>query len=328
MKIQTILVTTDFSACAAQSYAPAAVLARRFGATIHLVRCTDYPFPYSTVPFEGANHALLSYREILQAKLEAAGRDPLFAGLELRMHLLGGGGRTLGRDGPKAVAELAGDLRADLIVQSSHGHRGWRRLLLGSFAEKILRLAPVPVLTFRGPEVGEFPPRRILFPFDHSECSRAALEALRFFASAFGSKVFVLHVWTEIPEISETAVLGPAVSEELSAVREETPGRFRKDLRRFMDANLQGIEHVGHVVQGDPATTILERARDHDVDLICMATHGWTGLTRLVLGSTTERVAHGADRALLTVRPAPKNEEAFPPAPPRRTHEARERKPR
>jgi nucleotide-binding universal stress UspA family protein len=66
-----------------------------------------------------------------------------------------GGGRALSfahvRVGPVAeqLASLATELRADLIVVGTHGRRGIRRVMMGSVAEKLVRLAPCPVLVVR-----------------------------------------------------------------------------------------------------------------------------------------------------------------------------------
>ncbi len=52
-------------------------------------------------------------------------------------------------DPAEAIAQLASDLEADLVVVGTHGHRGIARLLLGSVAEGVIRLAPCPVLVVR-----------------------------------------------------------------------------------------------------------------------------------------------------------------------------------
>jgi nucleotide-binding universal stress UspA family protein len=51
------------------------------------------------------------------------------------------------------IAQLAADLEADLVVVGTHGRRGMRRLLLGSVAEMVVRLAPAPVLVVRPKDV-------------------------------------------------------------------------------------------------------------------------------------------------------------------------------
>jgi nucleotide-binding universal stress UspA family protein len=75
-------------------------------------------------------------REALKKNLS----DPKFA--NLRIHV------TVGDPGHH-VATYAEELKADLIVISSHGRRGLRRLLIGSVAERVVRLAHCPVLVLR-----------------------------------------------------------------------------------------------------------------------------------------------------------------------------------
>jgi nucleotide-binding universal stress UspA family protein len=67
---------------------------------------------------------------------------------------------------------------------------------------------------------------------------------------------------------------------------------------------------------GDPATTIVDTAKDKNCDLIVMGTHGWTGLTRLLMGSVAEAVVRRAPCPVLTVKmPFPVTETAPAAAP-------------
>jgi hypothetical protein len=54
-----------------------------------------------------------------------------------------------------AIAQLAADLEADLVLVGTHGRRGFSRVLLGSVAEGVVRLAPCPVMVMRPREVAE-----------------------------------------------------------------------------------------------------------------------------------------------------------------------------
>jgi len=58
-------------------------------------------------------------------------------------------------DPGREIAQFAADCRADLIVLPSHGRRGLSRALLGSVAERLIRLAPCPVLVLKGGEPAE-----------------------------------------------------------------------------------------------------------------------------------------------------------------------------
>ncbi len=51
---------------------------------------------------------------------------------------------------PEQIAKLAKKRRADLIVMGTHGRTGWAKVMLGSVAERVIVLAPCPVLTVRG----------------------------------------------------------------------------------------------------------------------------------------------------------------------------------
>jgi nucleotide-binding universal stress UspA family protein len=58
-------------------------------------------------------------------------------------------------DPPREIIRAAEDQKIDLIVIATHGHTGWGRLLFGSVAEKVVRLAPCPVLTIKAPPAEE-----------------------------------------------------------------------------------------------------------------------------------------------------------------------------
>jgi len=77
--------------------------------------------------------------------------------------------------------------------------------------------------------------------------------------------------------------------------------RLRKDLVEFAEGEFRGVPHEEEVTVGDPATVIMERAAGAKADLVCMATHGWTGLKRAMLGSVAEKVLRGASSPTLTV---------------------------
>src|SRR5688572_18744963 len=180
MKIRKILLATDFSAYSWQAFAPAADLARRLGAFIDLVNCLVYP------PAE-ANGSREDLRRLHRRNLELQADDPVFRGVPVTAYLLEG-------EGPKTVVDYAVQRRTDLIVQSSHGLPGMKRLFLESFAERMLRISPLPVLTFKSGEGSrQFRPRRIVFPFDFSPAAAAALETVKSLAATYGARVLVLH---------------------------------------------------------------------------------------------------------------------------------------
>ena len=137
----------------------------------------------------------------------------------------------------------------------------------------------------------------ILLPVDGSDGAEAATAQAFSLADAFDATVHVLHV-LELP-------VGPADldPDERDELRELAEGRGREATAAVTErAEDRGIDAGGRVVDGEPHRTIREYARDHDVDLIVMGTHGWRGAGRVRLGSTTERVLMRADVPVLTVR--------------------------
>jgi nucleotide-binding universal stress UspA family protein len=149
---QRPLVATDFSASAGRALRNAALLTAP-GATIEIVHAWQLPagswgatllgqarFPWSTV-----RDAVLSGVKAQAEKLELANRD---LGHPLQVDLIQGP--------PASVITHAAERGAhDLIAIGTHGHRGFRRLLLGSVAESVIRHAPCSVLVAHGEHAGE-----------------------------------------------------------------------------------------------------------------------------------------------------------------------------
>ena len=140
MHIDTIVVPTDFSDNASAAYPYAATLAKQFDAKIVLVHVTE-PIVYSIGPGQIA---------IGWEQLESDVRDHVekhFADIVAKFGEVEV--ETLRCEGSPFVeiVRLARDRNAGMIVMATHGHTGFKHLLLGSTAEKVVRKAECPVLT-------------------------------------------------------------------------------------------------------------------------------------------------------------------------------------
>ena len=139
VKIQTILVPTDFSASADKALAYASALARHFGATIILMHAVEpiyTPDFYPPVVDERARAGAEARLKAMSARLREVGvlaRDP---------HVVEG----IGWD---SIIETAQSADADLIVISTHGYTGLKHVFLGSTTERVVRHASCPVLVVR-----------------------------------------------------------------------------------------------------------------------------------------------------------------------------------
>jgi universal stress protein A len=145
--ITRILVPTDFSETADAAFAYAQTLAAPFGASLHLVHVFSDPYVlsayapdvYAEVPAVLREEALRQVDDEL--KKRAWKNDtgvPIITATAI--------GLTA-----RELVRYATDHAIDLIVMGTHGRHGIARYLLGSVAEHIVRIAPCPVLTVRGP---------------------------------------------------------------------------------------------------------------------------------------------------------------------------------
>lgn len=142
--------------------------------------------------------------------------------------------------------------------------------------------------------------RRILCPVDLSPISGHALDHGAALAHRYAARLLLLHVrGASLPALMPLAALRAApVTTGVAHAGSAVSAQLRELAR---PALLSGVSADIIEDDGDPAARIVEHARDSD--LIVMATHGYEGLKRLMLGSVASRVLHAVDRPLLTVPP-------------------------
>jgi nucleotide-binding universal stress UspA family protein len=144
MDLRRILVPTDFGEAAAKAVDFAIDLAKKYGATItllHVYEVPIYPYPGTLADID----FVTPIREAAQKELDSAFDALKLRGGEARAELLYGVPWS-------AILDTAANQKADLIVMGTHGRKGVMHALLGSVAEKVVRLSPVPVLTVRSSE--------------------------------------------------------------------------------------------------------------------------------------------------------------------------------
>lgn len=202
----------------------------------------------------------------------------------------------------ESILDTAVEEGATLIALTTHGRSGYGPWIFGSVAERILQASSVPVLLVRSfgedgrermaPEgTTELQLRKILVPIDGSATSLAVLPATLELARACGSELVIVHVVeNEEKSIDLPSQLGSEVEENGGA---ESVSREVREL---------GCSATPLTLQGDPASCILEVAKQKRIDLIAMATHGRAGSFRWPLGSVTQKVIFGAHLPILMVR--------------------------
>lgn len=143
--------------------------------------------------------------------------------------------------------------------------------------------------------------RRILFATDFSDPANKAFEYAIALGEQFGCELHLLHIVPKItmplPDSTNTWTL-PASEQKLEL--EEAQSRLRKVIGSEWKGEYRVVE-VARV--GDPVEEIVKYAKEQEIDLIVLGTHGHTGFAHLLLGSVTEKVVRLAMCPVLTVHP-------------------------
>ena len=315
-----ILVPLDGSHRAEQALPVAARLAQASGGMVVLLRVVSLANQFASY---GAMEPLITEREI-DLRLEEAkdylrnlARSGAMCGVDTKSLVLFGQ--------PAAhILSVVDSQQIDLVVMCSHGYTGMARWLMGSVAEKVAHHASAPVLVLREgkPPLANLRPDdsgslRILVPLDGSARAETAIApAAHLVAALTAPGRGALHltqvvVKPDIVPISHSEREGNLceAKQYLSSTVEE----IREGLIADDDAGLKLSITWSVTIDDDIAAGIVRVAENGEdaagagvfggCDVIAMATHGYSGLQRLALGSMTERVLHSTTLPLLIVRP-------------------------
>jgi len=141
----------------------------------------------------------------------------------------------------------------------------------------------------------------ILVATDFSEPSEAALSYGRELATRFNATLHVLHV-------AQNVYITTFGAENYAAIAPDLQQQIEEDARRrlgelLIDSDKSGPKTIPAVMTASsPAFAIIDYAKDHEIDVIVMGTHGRGALAHLVMGSVAERVVRLAPCPVLTVR--------------------------
>jgi universal stress protein A len=140
--------------------------------------------------------------------------------------------------------------------------------------------------------------KTILCPIDFSAISANALEYAVFLASHHHAELLILHVVEQLHEFEHYQVL-VLTPQELAEKMEE---QAYEELNRLTEQIKKTVKVKTVVRQGKPFVEIIKEAREKDMDLIVMASHGRTGVSHMLMGSVAEKVVRKAHCPVLIVR--------------------------
>ena len=231
------------------------------------------------------------------------------AATHLRSHQLQAKGVVVVGEPKAEILDHAAAMHADLIVVGANGLGAVERFLLGSISRAVLRFAPCSVALVRETAAAGTAGLKVLLAVDGSDGSRHAIEATaaRPWPSGTEIRVFsvvelgmsALQASFEIPAF-DTAHLELQRAEAMKRT-EEAIDSARKTLEA---AGLTTSESIS-VLAASPKEIILQEAAAWPADWIVLGSHGSSGLSRFLIGSTSETVATHAACSVEVVRQKP-----------------------
>ncbi|MCW5850253.1 MAG: universal stress protein [Anaerolineae bacterium] len=293
-----ILVPLDGSPLGERALPIAASIAQSVNASLLLVRAV-----WTRTISPGLDNGESYHRAAQEAEayLEAVARR-LGAGVQVQVV-------TPHAPAPLGILQVAEQDKADLIVMTTHGRSGLSRWVYGSVAEAVLSRSPIPVLLVRTNGITASSHRsegadrpRLLVPLDGSTFAAAAIPPAADLARAFDWTVTLLRVVTpSTPVVVDPELQRPLLSETLLQ-------QAKVDAEQYLASVADGLRREGLRVQlclrvGEAAEAILDECSASGASLVVMATHGRTGLGRLLYGSVAGEVLHRGTLPLLLVRP-------------------------
>jgi nucleotide-binding universal stress UspA family protein len=265
ISFKNILLATDFSQASDNALAYAAAIARLHHGKLFLAHAIPPEVPTS-VPLDPLPWSL--DRDLQEAEINMR----RFARKKFLEHIAYEGVIERGPTS-EVILDLIARNRVDLLVLGTHGRGGLKKLLLGSVAEELFRLAACPVLTV-GP--GAFVPataepviRRVLFVTDFSPASLNALPYAISIARESNAQIFLLHILSVVP-LAEEASFWPVSSSVIDWVEQSRLSTLEQ-LRKLIPAeenlprNPDSLVTLGFVPE-----EIVKTAGQINADLIVM----------------------------------------------------------
>jgi nucleotide-binding universal stress UspA family protein len=308
MRQPRYVVATDLSPASRNALAQAVALARRTGASVDLFCAV----PENIVDEE--KRLLGRVREGLEKLASRTAAQGVATSCEV----------VVSKDVPKSIAAHASAVGADLVAVGPSGVTGWKKFVLGSVTERMLRLVPATLLVARGrlPE----PPATILAAIDMTPGSTRALHTALDLARAFGAKLVALHAVA--PPGAALMAAGDVYLPETWTLEAERVAAAQREFGAWIKAfPKDGVEVEARVVEGNPAEVVVSEAKACGASLVVVGSHGKTAVHEFFVGSVARGVATHSPVSVLVVRARPPLRGGAAPSERRRTKTGAKREP-
>ena len=281
----TVLTPLDGSALAERAVPLAGQVARGRGGRLVLVHVVSPRAEQGQPEVEGDIVGLL----------ERVAADQRAAGLDVRVAIYNGYFAAPGI----ILARAAAEQDAHLIVMSTHGRGGVARLALGSVADDVLRHTRVPVLlvpSLAAPELPTDRPVRVTVGLDGSELAERGIEAAQQLFEPGQAELTLLRIVEPMPPgLASAEITGYLYDPE---AEREAADQYLSEVASRLGGGVQTKSAYGLA-----ARELTAQATPETTDLLVIATHGHSGLTRLLVGSVAAGTLARAKVPVLLVRP-------------------------
>ena len=273
--MKRILVPIDFSKYSEEALKVAAQIARKNKSEIILLHLLELPHQGGDTTNIGSSiPEIMFYKNAAIGNLEELMDADYLKGIYVSE-------ATKFEKVPEGILEVSKTNQVDLIVMGSHGTSGFEELLVGSNAEKVVRLSEIPVLVVKGND-GNFRAQNLVFASDFSKEIRKPFRKMLEFAKIFDSNLYLVMICT--PSSFRTTQVAEKIMHDFVADFDIE----NYSTHVYNDANIEkGIFNFANSVEAD---------------LIAIGTHGRTGLSHFFNGSIGEDVANHSTRPIMTFK--------------------------
>jgi nucleotide-binding universal stress UspA family protein len=193
------------------------------------------------------------------------------------------------------IIQIAQTMDYNVIVVGAGNKAGNDVFRLGTTVEKLMRKNQIPLWVVKNESNRHV--RRILCPVDFSDASTRALANAITLAKSFESELRILNVFTPVNIVSPRFNIDN--EKENKRLRKAQQREFRSFLKEF---HMGSVKHEIEILDGEPHKVILNYLQQDQYDLLMMGTSGKTGLSRILMGSVTEKVTREVPCSFITMK--------------------------
>ncbi|PLX15862.1 MAG: hypothetical protein C0597_08370 [Marinilabiliales bacterium] len=279
--LQDILVTTDFSESSDRAIEASIQLAKKFKSRIALMHVlTEEAVSEETkILIEQTVH-----NNLLEVKEKILKEDVYVSEVIIERGVVF-----------EKIIQVAQGRNVNLIVAGSGSKDGNDKFKLGTTVEKLMRKNQIPLWVVKNEKVQ--PIRKIVCPVDFSDASKRALLNAITLAERFDAGLTVINVF--VPIVSTSLRISQNIEEDNKDLRKQKEKEFDKFLSEI---DFKSLEYKKELLMGIPFVEIYKTIKGSNADLLLMGTTGKTGLSKLLMGSVTEKVTRELPCSFITTK--------------------------